>query len=117
MRNQHPPPVWKWYVVYCLFMAVLYLLCVAGAAVILLADPRSLGFGPAEAIVMGVIFGVTSAVLLIVYATAPLLPRRPWAWVYHLVLICIGMTGCALPASVALLIFWIKPEVKGYFGR
>ena len=47
-----------------------------------------------------------------------LLPPRPWAWIFHLVLICIGMTsGCTLPASVALLIFWLKPETRVYFGR
>jgi hypothetical protein len=35
-----------------------------------------------------------------------------------MVLICIGMNSCCLlPASIPLLIFWIKPETKTYFGR
>jgi hypothetical protein len=39
-------------------------------------------------------------------------------WVYDLVVICLGMTSaCILPASVPLLIFWLKPEVKSHFGK
>jgi hypothetical protein len=39
-------------------------------------------------------------------------------WVYDLVVICVGMTSfCCMPVCIPLLIFWIKPEVRAYFGR
>lgn len=42
----------------------------------------------------------------------------PWLWTYDLVIICLGMTStCILPASIPLLIFWLKPETKRYFGK
>ncbi|WP_211325572.1 hypothetical protein [Roseimicrobium gellanilyticum] len=42
---------------------------------------------------------------------------RPWVWAYSRVLICIGFTGCTLPFFIPLLIFWLKPEVKAYYGK
>jgi hypothetical protein len=49
----------------------------------------------------------------------PLVLRpQPWLWTYDLVIICLGMTSaCFLPACIPLLIFWLKPETKHYFGR
>ncbi len=41
----------------------------------------------------------------------------PGSWVFHIVIICIGLSGCTLPVSVLLLIHWTKPEVQAYFGR
>jgi hypothetical protein len=49
---------------------------------------------------------------------ALLLPPRPWTWIYHLVIICFGMTSaCCIPMCVPLVIFWLKPDTKAYFGR
>ena len=53
-----------------------------------------------------------------VFLTSFFLPRKPWVWVYNMVLICIGFTSaCCLPAAIPLLIYWLKPEAKAYFGR
>ena len=55
--------------------------------------------------------------LLVVFAVAPFLPRRKWVWIYDLVVICLGMTSCCtLPVCIALLIFWIRPETRQFFG-
>ena len=46
------------------------------------------------------------------------LKPRPWLWTYDLVIICLGMTSaCFLPACIPLLIHWMKPETKAYFGK
>jgi hypothetical protein len=46
------------------------------------------------------------------------LPRKPWTWMFGIVLMALGMTSiCFLPFVAALLIFWIKPETQAYFGR
>jgi hypothetical protein len=74
---------------------------------------------PPEAfLVMGVIFVVMGLFFAVPCAAAVFLPPVPWAWIYHLVLICVGMTSvCCIPVCVPLLIFWIRPETKAYFGR
>ncbi len=59
-----------------------------------------------------------SLVMAAVFALSFFLKNRPWTWVYHLVLICLGFgSPCCLPASIPLLIFWIKDDTRHYFGR
>jgi hypothetical protein len=56
--------------------------------------------------------------LMILFAAAPFLPKKPWVWIYGIVLIALGMTSpCCLPATIPLLIFWIRPETQQFFGR
>lgn len=119
--SQPAPPVWKWYVAYCVFMAVLYLLCIVLGVIFLTAAPTEFDrppTSPEEARLVGVVFIVVGLVLAVPFASGPFLPRKPWAWTFGLVLICIGLTSaCCLPAAIPLLIFWLKPETKTYFGR
>ena len=43
---------------------------------------------------------------------------RPWVWTYDLVVICFGFTSaCFFPFCIPLLIFWLKPPVKEWFGK
>ena len=71
-----------------------------------------------EAKIMGAVFLILGLVLFVPYALAPFLPRQSWVWVLGLVLICIGLTSaCCLPACIPLLIFWLKPDVKAFYGR
>jgi hypothetical protein len=113
------PPVWKWYVAYCAAMAIMYLLMVL-MGVVFIAIPARLAPTPQEAQeaqVWGFLTIVLGVLFLAPYAAAPFLPRRKWAWVVGVVLIGIGMTSmCCLPAAIPLLIFWLKPENKEFFG-
>ena len=111
------PGVWPWFIVYCVVMALMYL-CVAGiGSVFFFVDPGELEMEPFEAVAAGVIYSGLGVSLLAVFAVAPFLPRRKWVWIYDLVVICVGMTSCCtLPACVALLIFWIRPETRQFFG-
>ena len=112
-------PVWSWYVAYAVCMALLYLLtAIMGAAY--LAGAGFLAIEQADLALMG-IYGVFMLGLGIVftalYGAAPFLPKKHWAWVYHLVMICIGLTSCCcLPVCIPLLIYWLKPETKAMFG-
>ncbi|MHC5004784.1 MAG: hypothetical protein ACYTJ0_16860 [Planctomycetota bacterium] len=116
----HPggrPAVWTWFVVYCVFMALLYVLVMGVGVVLLLVDPVELEMDSMEATIMGSAYAALGAVLAVPYAVAPFLPPRRWVWIGDLVLICLGMTSCCtLPACIPLLIFWIKPETKAHFG-
>jgi hypothetical protein len=115
------PRVLPWQLAYCAAMALLYLLLTAaGAAMAIfheeMADPKSDPDGTG-AIIMGLLMALVCLALTAAYAAAFVLPRRRWAWVYHLVLIAIGLTSCAcIPFSLPLLVFWIRPEVQAWYG-
>lgn len=111
------PPVWPWYVTYCIFMALLYLACIGMGVVFLVIDPATMDSDPVEAIIMGVGLIVVSTPLMIAFAAAPFLPRRGWAWIVGMLLISLGMTSCCcIPACLPLLLQWIKPKTKAWFG-
>jgi len=99
-------------------MALLYLFCLGLGIIFLVAEPTSPDTSAEEARLMGLIFAILGFLLTIPFAAGPFLPREPWAWIFGLVLICIGLgSACCLPFTIPLLIFWLKPETKSYFGR
>jgi hypothetical protein len=112
------PPVWKWYVAYCALMAIMYFLVIMGGVVLAIAAGSETNQrGAQESLVFGIITVGLGMLFLAPYAAAPFLPRRRWAWVLGVVLIGMGMTSaCCLPAAIPLLIFWLKPENKAFFG-
>ena len=105
-----------WFQVYCGFLTLLYLLvCALGLAFLLGSFGGANG---GEDKFLGGIFLVLGIPLTMLFAGAFILPQQPWAWIYGIVLICIGFTSlCTLPFCIALLIYWLKPEAKHYFGR
>jgi hypothetical protein len=111
------PPVYKWFVVYCILMALLYLTMALFGVVFLFIEPER-DMSAAEAKLMGVLFIALGLLFSVPYALPLFLPRKSWVWVFGLVLICIGLTSaCCLPVCIALLIFWVKPEMKAFYGR
>ena len=107
------PGVWFWYVGYCLFMAFIYLACTGLALILILAvDEES----PENVFVGGVLL-LISIPLLLLFGIAPFLPRKKYAWIVGFVTIGIGFTSClTLPISIALIIQWIKPQVRSYLN-
>lgn len=96
------------------------LLCIVGGGAALMSGLIPVSDEDLDGItpqLLGGLYLGLGLVFLIPLALAFFLPRRRWAWVYHLVLICFGMTGCTIVASIPLLIFWIKPDVKAYFNQ
>lgn len=115
--NTTAPPVYKWYIVYCVLMALLYLTMAVMGIVFMFIEPDR-DMSAAEAKIMGIMFLVLGLIFFVPYAIAPFLPRKSWVWVFGLVLICVGLTSlCCLPACIPLLIFWSKPEMKAFYGR
>ena len=122
MDSAPPPGVVNWFKVYCVAMAVLYLVCaVAGVLFMVFASEitkHDAEFSRPEALIAGGIFLALGLVLFALFAAALFLPCRPWVWIYHLVLICLGLTSaCTMAATIPLLIFWIKPETRAWYGR
>jgi hypothetical protein len=112
------PPAVKWYVVYSVLMAIMYLLCAIGGAVLLSVDLSSLHLTKdvSEVKIQAIALLVVGFPLMLAFGVAPFLPRKPWNWIVGIALIGIGMTSCCcLPACIPLLIYWLKPETKAYF--
>lgn len=112
------PAVWRWFVVYSVALGIVYLALAAFGVVALLIDPSKLDMPRGEARIMGLVFIGLGLLFAFPFLAAPYLPRKPWVWIYDLVLICLGMTSaCCIPACIPLLIHWLKPETKLYFNR
>ena len=111
------PAVYKWFVVYCILMALLYMTMAVMGVVFLFTEPDR-DMSAEEGKIMGLVMLILGLVFFVPYALAPFLPRQRWVWVLGLVLICLGLTSaCCLPACIPLLIFWLKPEMKEFYGR
>lgn len=98
-------------------MALLYGITAVMGIVFLFVEPDP-EMSEAEQRIMGVVFLIMGLVFAAPYGAAPFLPRKSWVWVFGLVLICLGLSSlCCLPVCIPLLISWLKPEVKAFYGR
>ena len=78
----------------------------------------SRGTTPAEIKIQAVLLIIVGIVLFIAYVVALILPKSSGAWIYHIVMIAIGLTSCCLwPATIPLIIAWLKPQTQQFFGR
>ncbi len=112
------PTVVVWFKVYAAFLAAIYFAMAAVSLVFFLTDPEKLEITKDHAVLIGAVLLVLGLLLTIASAIPIFAAPRPWSWMYALVLICIGMTSaCFLPLCIPLLIFWLKPEVKTYYGK
>lgn len=120
------PAVVNWFKGYAVLMLVIYV-AVTGFGLFLFANPDvfidpDAGLGSnspsdtSQARLMGGIYAAIGAVLAIAFVIALLTPRSFWAWIYNLVLICLGLTSCCFwPITIPLLIFWLKAEVRNWY--
>lgn len=118
IKTPGPPVVVTWFKVYCGVLCFLYLGFAAASLIFFLVSPEQLDMPAGAARLMGVFFLAMGLLLFAVCVLPFFVAPRPWVWGYGMGLICLGMTSaCLLPACVPLLIFWIKPEAKRYFGK
>jgi hypothetical protein len=112
------PPVINWFKAYCCVLCLMYLGVAAYSLVFFLVDPAELDMPRLAALIAGAALLLCGFTFLVLSLLPLFLRPRPWVWIYDLVIICVGMTSaCFLPACIPLLIFWLKPETKAYFGR
>ena len=110
--------VFFWYRFYTGALALLYLIVTIGAVAALLIPIESREYPRQQVILMAAIYAAIGIAFLIVFAVATLLPAKPYNWIVGIIIIAIGMTSCCLwPATIPLLIYWIKPETQAFFGR
>lgn len=112
------PKVVTWFKVYAAMLCLVYV-GVAGASVLFFRlDPTTFDMTQPMAYGVGASLLATGTVLSIACLLPLFLGPRPWVWIYDLALICLGICSPVfLPACIPLLIYWLKPETKSYFGR
>lgn len=117
-QSRSQPSVIVWFKVYCGVLCFIYLCLAASSLFFFLAPPSELEMSPMAARITGVAVLVSGLLFFAICFVPFVVPPRPWVWVYGICLIALGMTSaCFVPACVPLLIFWLKPEVKSYFGK
>ena len=106
-----PPAVIAWQMVYCGVMLAFYFCCsLMGLYLFLGAEEMAdVDLSINEARIFGVIFMVVGFGLAALFATGLFWQRGTGGWVFHIVLISIGLTSaCCWPSNIPLLIFWCK---------
>lgn len=114
------PKVVTWFKVYAGILAFVYLLVIVLGCFLSFSslipsetqeDAMAMKFAGALYIALGLVFGAA-------FVVGIFSKNQRWAWIYNLVLICLGMSSCLfLPACIPLLIFWVKPETKAWYQR
>jgi hypothetical protein len=126
------PAVVGWYRTYCALLVVLIgvvapLLLWAAATSSPFPSGADFGGMPAvnqmleerenerkAAAVLPILLCIGMAALPVIALT---LKPTPGAWVYHILILCLGLSGCTLPFAVIMLIVWFQPPTQAYFGR
>lgn len=84
-----------------------------------LVDPHAMPqILPYQNLVSGWLQIIVSLIAISAYGLLPVfLPREPWAWIIHLVLIGLAvLTCCAAPLAAPLMVMWLTPGVRDLFG-
>ncbi len=110
------PRAIKWFKLYALSLSAVYALLIVLAFPLLMMDAAALDMDPLEAKITGVLFLAMGVPLLASFLAPLFLGRKPWVWTYSLILIALGLSSCCLPLCVFLLMEWLKPETKRYYG-
>ncbi len=121
------PAVCIWLKFYCIFM-LMFLGAVVALACVMILSPETLAKNdsvfrqnPEEASALMAFFGVVFALIFGLpmppMFAALVWPRRPSAWYVGVVAIVAGFfTSIGWLGTVPLLLFWVRPEVKEYYG-
>lgn len=121
------PAVCFWLKAYCAAMLILLGVVVALAMMMivtpetLLKDETAFRQNPAAATMMMRTFGVFFAMIfglpMLPLLAAIVWPRGQWAWYVGIMAIVAGFfTVIGWVATLPLLLFWNRPEVKAYYG-
>lgn len=111
------PAVWRWYVVYCISTVLMYLIFFVAVGFLIVYSEELSEFSENNpSLWLLVLMALSGIPFAILYAVAPFLEGKG-AWIVGFITIGMGFTSpCCVPACVPLLIFWLKPETKQYFG-
>jgi hypothetical protein len=127
------PGVLLWYRLYCGFNLLLEgATGLAGLALCLFSQPMAEFYRdhpearatvplvdpsvPGMYLVAGLLCAGEGLVMGSIFLATFFLPRKPWAWVCHLIVLAFGLTGCDIVFCLPLMIFWLRADNRTYFG-
>jgi hypothetical protein len=120
MEEERPPEAVYYFRIYAIVM-LLSLLGFFGFGLWLMLEPLMRGGGatvnPGEWVV-GLFFAGIAGLFVIPHAIVLFAGRAKWAYTLAVVLIGLSMlwNTCCLPITIPLLIVWMKPETKKWYG-
>ncbi len=119
MHDERTPEGVYYFRIYGAITGLGYLAMVIFGFVMMFAPAMSASFSPGDmgAVVMGLIYGGLGTLFFIPTVVVLFGSRKPWVHTLGTVLIALGMTQiCCIPILIPLLITWMKPETKHWYG-
>ena len=117
--DKKAPPVWYGYIALCILVAAMNIGLVF-LGLWFLSHQQELvektGYKTDLIEWDGNFFVICGLVFALANLLLPLLPKKPWTYMLHLVnIISGGLTCILLPVAVPVLIGWLKPEARELF--
>lgn len=110
--------VWMAYIVYCAVIAISIFVVTSPGLLLTVVALFSDDYGADAARVVFGTYTFLGLAAMLPFAVAPFLPKKSWVWIYGVILLCAGSLTCvALPVTVPLFIYWLKPETELFFNR
>jgi hypothetical protein len=120
-QHDGPPEGVYYFRIYGTIMAIISALLAGGGMVMAVtsiltpASPSS--YSSNSELVVGIVYAAMGSAFFIPYLIALLGGRKSWVHTLATVLIALSMTSlCCIPVGIPLLIVWIKPETKRWYG-
>jgi len=120
-EEERPPEAVYYFRIYIVVMLISLLIGFGGGLWLMLEEMLKSGSSLASSsgqVILGVFFTVMSLILIIPHAIALFGGRAKWVYTLSTVLIGLSMlwNTCCLPVTIPLLIVWMKPETKRWYG-
>jgi hypothetical protein len=120
MEEERPPEAVYYFRIYAI-VTLLWLLGAFGFGLWMMLEPLMKHGGGATSAgewVAGLLIAIVAGIFIVPHAIVLFAGRGQW--VYTLAVVLIGMSmlsnTCCLPVTIPLLIVWMKPETKKWFG-
>jgi MFS family permease len=111
------PGVVVWARIYAVAFALLYLAATVGGAFLMGMAGDLHGREADDLMNEGAILAVLSPVFMGFSVVVAAAPRKKWGWIVNVVLMGLSGTSCmCMPMAIPLLVFWLKPETKRWYG-
>jgi hypothetical protein len=121
-HEERPPEGVYYFRIFAVFVAFFALMAILGGLyfmfVPLFAGKGTTGSAAVGSWVMGIIYGGLGVLTFVPSMISLFGGRRPWVHTLGTVLLGLTMTQacCLLPLLVPLLIVWLKPETRRWYG-
>ena len=120
LEEERPPEAVYYFRIYAALI-ILNLLGVFGGGLFMMLKPLmsgASGGAATEDLIVGLVLVGSGFLPMVPHGLALFGGRRKWVYTLALVLIGINMlwVSCCLPITIPMLIYWMKPETKRWYG-